>query len=145
MNKDLYNFINESYFQQTETPIFEHFLNPKLNFVGQGKSEVVMEIKHQHLNLHRMIHGGVLAAFADMAMGIACLSYNKSIVTSEMHLSYIRNVTAGKLVKAIGNVDNNGNNLMRTSCSIYDEDNNLLLKAMATYFVVGELQIDNKH
>lgn len=142
MNKKIFDFINESYFNQRHTVIFEHFLKPQLIKVEEGKSEISMNVETGHLNLHQKVHGGILATLADMAMGIACLSFYKSIVTSEMHVSYIRNVTAGKIIKAIGSVDNNGNNLMRTSCELFDENDKLLLKAMGTYFVVGELKLD---
>lgn len=141
MNKELYDYINESYFKQTKIPIFEHFLKPELIKLEEGYAEVKMKVKEDHLNLHRIIHGGVLASIADLTMGTACLSFYKSIVTTEMSLSFVRSVSEGSVITAKATVDNNGNNLMRTTCNIYNEEGKLLLKAMGSFFVLGELNL----
>lgn len=141
MNKELYNYINESYFKQTRIPIFEHFLKPELIKLEEGYAEVTMKVREDELNLHGIIHGGILASLADLTMGTACLSFYKSIVTTEMSLSFIRSVSEGSIITAKATVDNNGNNLMRTTCNIYNEEGKLLLKAIATFFILGPLDL----
>lgn len=141
MNKELYNYINESYFKQTKIPIFEHFLKPELIKLEEGYAEVTMKVREDELNLHGIIHGGILASLADLTMGTACLSFYKSIVTTEMSLSFIRSVSEGSIITAKATVDNNGNNLMRTTCNIYNEEGKLLLKAIATFFILGPLDL----
>ena len=142
MDNKIYNFINESYFKQKRLPVFEHFIKPELISVDTGRVEVKMTVREEHLNLHRITHGGVLFALADLTMGLACISHYKSIVTTDMNIQYIKNVNAGKTIKAIGIVENNGNSLMRTSCNIYDEDGRLLIRSSGSYFVLGELDMD---
>lgn len=139
MNTELFNYINETYFKQTAVPIFEHFLKPELVKLEEGYAEVMMKVKEDHLNLHRIIHGGVLSSLADLTMGTACLSFKKSIVTTEMSVSFIKVVGAGSVLTAKAIVDNNGKNLMRTSCNIYNEEGKLILKSIATFFILGPL------
>ncbi|MCK9470826.1 MAG: PaaI family thioesterase [Bacilli bacterium] len=140
MDNKIFDFINKTYFMQDNLPIFEDFIEPKLIKVEEGFAEVSVEVKESHLNLHRITHGGVLSTLADITMGTACIAYGKSIVTAEMSMSFIRGANAGQVITAKAKVDNNGNNLMRTSCNIYDDNGKLLLSAIGSFFVLGELE-----
>lgn len=137
MKKELFDFINEKYLKQKEHIIFEDFLKPELVDIDEGYAVISMKIEEEHLNLIRIVHGGILASIADLTMGIACISYKKKVVTTEMSLSYIRSVERGSTITAKAIVENNGKSLMRTSCAIYDENNRLLLKSMGTFFVTN--------
>ena len=142
MKIDIKEFIQNNYFEDKSKPLFEHFLKPELVSLNEGEAVITMYIENQHLNIGRMIHGGILASVVDIAMGVACISYQKSVVTSEMNITYIRNIDSGNTIKAVAKVINNGKTLMRTICSIYDEDDRLLTSATATYFVLGKLNIN---
>jgi len=54
-----------------------------------------------------------------------------------MNLSYIKNVPSGNLLTAVGEVISSGNTIMRASSEVYC-DQQLLVKAQATYFITGE-------
>ena len=104
MDTKLIEFLNNAYFKESDLAIFEKFLKPTLEKLEEGLAVVKMEVIDDHLNLHRMVHGGVLATLADFTMGIAAITHNKSIVTTDMSISYIKNVTSGKAIEAVGSV-----------------------------------------
>lgn len=143
MDTELIEFLNNAYFKESDLAIFEKFLKPTLEKLEEGLAVVKMEVIDDHLNLHRMVHGGVLATLADFTMGIAAITHNKSIVTTDMSISYIKNVTSGKAIEAVGSVTHNGNKMIRTTCDIFDEGGNLLVKAIGSYFVLGELDLNS--
>lgn len=140
MQVNLMELIQKRYFESSRRPIFEHFLKPELTALNEGESTITMKIGDEHLNAQSMIHGGVLASVADLAMGVACITYDKQVVTSDMHTTYIGNVGVGNTIKAVANVIHNGKTLVRANCNIFDENGRLLVSAHATYFVIGELQ-----
>jgi len=142
MQTNLMELIQKRYFESSRRPIFEHFLKPELTALSEGESTIKMNIGDEHLNAQRMIHGGVLAAVADLAMGVACITYDRQVVTTDMHTMYIGNVGVGSTIKAVANVIHNGKTLIRAICHIYDENGRLLVSAHGTYFVIGELHKD---
>jgi uncharacterized protein (TIGR00369 family) len=141
MKPELKETIRHLYFGGKRQPIFERFLKPELTELSEGESTLTMKIGTEHLNSAQMIHGGVLASLADLAMGVACITYDKQVVTSDLHVVYIANVTAGGTIRALGSVLHNGKTLIRATCSILDDKNRLLVSAQATYFVIGPLAI----
>jgi len=139
MKTEMKDWISRRYFSISGQPIFEQFLKPELTELSLGNSTVSMRIGEEHLNAVRMVHGGVLASLADLAMGVACITYDKQVVTSDLHVTYIGNVGIGSTLKAVAKVLHNGKTLIRVSCAIFDETDRLLTSAFATFFVVGVL------
>lgn len=139
MDRKLFEYINEKYFKNKNHVTFDDFLKINLSNLEEGYAELEMTVEEEHLNLIKIVHGGILASIADIAMGIACISCKKKVVTTEMNISYVRSVGVNSKLIAKASVDNNGNNLMRTSCSVFSEDGKLLVKAMGTFFVTGAL------
>lgn len=139
MRKDLSDIITKRYFDTKKQPIFEHLLKPKLFSLDDGESVITMLVGEEHLNSQRKVHGGVLASLADLAMGAACITYDKQVVTSDLNISYIGPASEGNELFASGKVIHKGKTLMRTTCLIRDETGRLLASASATFFVLGPL------
>jgi uncharacterized protein (TIGR00369 family) len=139
MRSDLFEIIRKRFLNVKNEPIFEHILKPKLVALSEGEATLSMQVAKEHLNVQKKAHGGVLASLADLSMGIACLTYDKKAVTSELHISYIAAADEGSIVRAVSKVIHNGKTLMRTTCSIFDEKERLLVSASATFFVLGAL------
>ena len=98
-----------------------------------------MDVKHEHTNVHRIAHGGVAATMIDTAMGIACFTCDKGVVTLEMNLSFISPVCEGR-VYAEGEVIHNGKRTMVCEGRVFDEEGTLCLKATGTFFVVRNFE-----
>lgn len=129
----LQNYLEETY----KTPILENFLNLQIIEISEGKVIYQTEIIDKHCNVYGYVHGGTLASIADVVMGVSCVTLGKRIVTTDMSISYIKNVREGSKITAVGEVINNGNNMMRGVCKIFDEEQQLLVQSQASYFVIG--------
>lgn len=139
MRDDLIETIHQRFLDVKREPVFEHILKPELASLSEGEATLTMRIRKEHLNVQKKAHGGVLASLADLSMGIACLTYDKKAVTSELHISYISGAEEGSVVHAVSKVIHNGKTLMRVTCSVYDEKERLLASASSTFFVLGAL------
>ncbi|MCI0890170.1 MAG: PaaI family thioesterase, partial [Chloroflexi bacterium] len=66
--------------------------------VGDGHAVLRLEIQAQHLNADGILHGGVLPAIADGAMGNALRTIRgegSQVFTAEVNLQFLRPVTGG--------------------------------------------------
>ncbi|WP_082816968.1 PaaI family thioesterase [Anaerosporomusa subterranea] len=120
---------------------FVNLLKMSIADVGEGRVEITMPVIHDiHTNLYGVAHGGALASLADTAMGIACATLRKRVVTLELNINYIRGAAVQPAVKAIGVVVHNGSRTIVTECEILDQENALLAKARATFFIIGQFE-----
>ncbi len=129
----LQNYLKETY----DTPILENFLGLEVSALEEGKIVYTSKIVDRHCNMYGFIHGGTLASVSDIAMGVACITLGKRVVTIDMNISYIKNAPAGSTITAIGQVVSNGRTIMRATGEIYC-DGQLLVRSQASYFVTGE-------
>lgn len=120
--------------------------NPYINLLGisirsveEGKAELCMPVTAgKHTNLYNIAHGGALASLADSAMGIACATTGKKVVTLEMNMNFIKGASPQEAIIAIGQVIHNGKNTIIAEGDIVDSKKQLLAKARGTFFVTGE-------
>ncbi len=73
-----------------------------LNFVNcaDGYSQCILEVNHQLLNPHKVLHGGVIYSMADTGMGGAlysCMEHDELCATVEIQIIYFKAVTSGTL------------------------------------------------
>lgn len=120
---------------------FVNLLGMKIADIAEGKVEITMPVVPAiHTNLYGVAHGGALASLADTAMGIACATLKRRVVTLDLNLNYIKGAAAQPAVKAIGAVAHNGSRTMVAECDIFDQENALLAKSRATFFVIGQFE-----
>jgi 1,4-dihydroxy-2-naphthoyl-CoA hydrolase len=126
--------------------------NPYINLLDisienleEGRAELCMPVfAGKHTNLYNIAHGGALASLADTAMGVACATTGKKVVTLEMNMNFIKGAVPQAKLKAIGRVIHNGKSTMIAEGEIMDSQNELLLKARGTFFVTGVFAENNK-
>ena len=118
--------------------------NPYVNLLGmhitkleEGQAVLSMSVTPNHTNLYNMVHGGALASLADTAMGIACATTGKKIVTLEMNMNFIKGAPPQSALTAIGKVVHNGKSTLVAECDIVDLHHVLIAKARGTFFVTG--------
>lgn len=140
--KDLLAFLKYKFSDITSVH-YEHLLKPELTLVEEGHVTLTMVVLPEHSNIAGIVHGGVFAGLADIAMGLTCLSMQKQVVTTDMNISYIRNVVVGDTVTVQGYLLQAGRQLMRTRCEIYSGDT-LLVSATGTFFVTGAVALHEK-
>ena len=115
-------------------------LNPDSLLLNEdGSVEIGLVVQHQHTNIHKIVHGGVLVTLLDTAMGYAChILSNTSIVTMNLTTSFIANCKVGARISAIGEVIHAGRRVIVAEGKALDEEGTLLATAQGTFFVVGE-------
>jgi uncharacterized protein (TIGR00369 family) len=102
-----------------------------------GRAILSMRIDERHKQLHGVVHGGVLAALADTAGGLASymsMPRGTRIATVEMKINYLEGVEAGS-VEADAEVVRIGKHIAVVDCDIRDGNRRLVGKALMTFFV----------
>jgi 1,4-dihydroxy-2-naphthoyl-CoA hydrolase len=104
---------------------------------SRGRVRLQMKVDARHLQVHGVVHGGVLAALADTAGGLA--SYmscplGTRVATVEMKINYLEGVERGT-VTADAEVVRIGRHLAVVDCDVTDDAKRLVAKALMTFFV----------
>lgn len=109
---------------------------------NRGKCDMKLDITSDMLNVHHMIHGGVLFTLADSASGASCVSLGKKIVTLNSTINYIKAIGTGTIL-ARGEVIHAGKSTMVTNVHIYEQSSKkLLCTASFTMFVIGQYDME---
>ena len=111
-----------------------------IDIVPQNEDNVQLEltVSDEHINFGAICHGGVLATMADNAMGLACNRLNKSVVTMNLSIDFIKAIPISTRIIAKPEVLHNGRQTMLCECKIVDENGKIYSKVHATFFVIGE-------
>jgi acyl-CoA thioesterase len=119
-----------------------HLLQIRIVELEEGMAKLTMPVVTEHTNLYNVAHGGALASLADTAMGVACSTTGKKVLTLDMNMNFIRTAKSQEMISAVGRVIHNGTHTMVAETDIVDDMSNLILKARATFFVVGKFSIE---
>ncbi len=65
--------------------------------VSPGRARVKMEIREQHLNSHRTVHGGSIFTLADTAFALASNSHGIPAAAINAHISFLTAARSGIL------------------------------------------------
>jgi uncharacterized protein (TIGR00369 family) len=111
----------------------------------RGKVVLRMRVGKKHLQVHGVVHGGVLAALADTAGGLATymsVPRGTRVATIEMKINYLEAVEGG-CVTAEAIVVRIGRHISVVDCDITDDAHRLVGKALMT-FIVGPFRKNRK-
>jgi uncharacterized protein (TIGR00369 family) len=103
----------------------------------RGRVLLRMKVDARHLQVHGVVHGGVLAALADTAGGLAsymACPLGTRVATVEMKINYLEGVERGT-VTADAQVVRIGRHLAVVDCDVTDDHRRLVAKALMTFFV----------
>jgi acyl-CoA thioesterase len=114
-------------------------LNIKLLTIAPGRAELKMTVGSEFSNSYGIAHGGVIATFADSAMGVALRTLNIKVVTLEINLNFLVRVETGEnlIVKACS--IHTGKQVLVAEAEVYNSKNKLVSKSRATFFRVGRI------
>ena len=104
---------------------------------SRGRVVITMRVTAKHLQAHKVVHGGILAALADSAGGLAtymAIAPGMRCATVEMKINFLEAVAKGK-VTAVAEVVRIGRHLSVVDCDITDDSGRLVCKALMTFFV----------
>ena len=103
----------------------------------RGRVVLKMRVNKSHLQVHGVVHGGVLAALADTAGGLATYMAcppGTRVATIEMKINYLEAVEGGS-VTAEAMVVRIGRHVAVVDCDVTDDKRRLVGKALMTFFV----------
>ena len=109
---------------------------------GASAGEVLLSVRTlpEQQNLQGLVHGGVLATLADMAMGLAvrsAIEAGRRHVTIELGIHYVRPARPGR-VHARGRTVRVGSQVAFARAEISDDTGRLLATASGTFAVTRE-------
>jgi uncharacterized protein (TIGR00369 family) len=105
-----------------------------------GEVRLGWEARPDHRNLQGLVHGGILATLADIAMGLAVRTVvgpTRRHVTIDLHVQYLRPARPGRL-EAHGSVVRVGTHVGFAEGSVMDAAGRLLIRASGTYSVTED-------
>jgi len=108
----------------------------KLEAAEPGRAVLRMLVAARHKQVHGVVHGGILAALADTAGGLATymvVPRGTRVATVEMKINYLEPVERGTL-RAEAKVLRRGRNLAIVECDVRDEER-LVAKALMTFSI----------
>ena len=109
----------------------------ELEAAEAGRAVVRMRVAAMHKQVHGVVHGGVLAALADTAGGLATylvVPRGTRLATVEMKINFLEPVDRGTL-RAEARVLRRGNNLAVVDCDVREEMGRLAAKALMTFSI----------
>src|SRR5258708_18917550 len=105
----------------------------------RGRAVFRMPVLDLHKQIHRVVHGGVLAMLADTAGGFAAFlaaPVGSRVVTIEMKINFLEAVEHGE-IKADARVLRQGRSTSVVDCDVRDEDHRLVSKALMTFAIIS--------
>lgn len=111
----------------------------RLQKAEKGRVVFSMPVLDLHKQIHRVVHGGVLATLADTAGGVAAVlaaPKGARVVTVEMKMNFLEAVEHGEL-RADARVIRQGHHFSVVDCDVTDGDHRLVGKALMTFAVLN--------
>ena len=115
----------------------------ELEAAEAGRAVLRMRVASKHKQVHGVVHGGILAAMADTAGGLATymvVPRGTRVATVEMKINFLEPVEQGTIV-AEARVLRKGRNFAVVDCEVHDAAGRLAAKALMTFAIgVGEAE-----
>lgn len=124
-----------------EMDSFIHFLDFRIVFFEKEQVNLQVRLKKEYANALNIVHGGVLMTLADTAMGAACMTCQKKVVTLDINFNFIKAVSINGTIHAVAKVLHDGKRTMVTEAEILDENHSLCAKARGTFFVIEKFTL----
>ncbi len=115
----------------------------ELEAAEAGRAVLRMRVASKHKQVHGVVHGGVLAAMADTAGGLATymvVPRGTRLATVEMKINFLEPVEQGTVL-AEARVLRKGRNFAVVDCEVHDAEGRLAAKALMT-FSIGPREAD---
>ena len=109
----------------------------QLEAAEPGRAVVLLRVRSKHRQVHGVVHGGILAALADTAAGVACymlLPRGTRLATIEMKINYLEPVEKGTIL-AEARVLRKGRTTAVAECDVRETSGLLVAKALLTFSI----------
>ena len=106
--------------------------------IGDGESELRLDLEPHHLNPGGIVHGGVLATLLDACIGLALrtkIGMESEHVTIKLDVNYLAPARTGALIGR-GKAVRAGGRVSYGEAELTTEDGTLVAKGTATFLVI---------
>ena len=117
---------------------FMTLIGAKMDEVKCGFAQLSIEIDpKKHANRYGAVHGGVMFAMADTAMGALCYSLGAQFVTLSATINFIKNTMQNDTFIARATPIHRGRSTIIGKVQVFNHENVLMADLMVTMFVTG--------
>lgn len=117
---------------------FMNMLGAKMDEVKWGYAQLSLPIDpKKHANRYGAVHGGVMFAMADTAMGALCYSLGKQVVTLSATINFIKNTMSSDVFIAKATPIHTGQSTVIGKVRVYNHENVMMADLLVTMFVTG--------
>jgi uncharacterized protein (TIGR00369 family) len=115
---------------------FLSFLDMQAVHLGNGQSEIAIEMREELANHFHSLHGGVIATLLDVAMATAGRSLNPDlgVATVSMTTNFLSSPKEGRIV-ARGRIQKAGRNMVFCEGEVVDATGTLVATGIGTFLV----------
>lgn len=109
----------------------------QLEHAEAGRAKLRMRVLPRHMQIHGVVHGGVLASLADTAGGLALylgLPSGSRAATVEMKINFLEPVQRGE-VFAEARILRQGKYLAVIECDLMEASGKMVAKALMTFSI----------
>lgn len=117
---------------------FLRFFDTEVIATARGRARLSLPLRPEHANSYGNAHGGVVAALVDMAAGVALRTLKVRVVTVETAANYFLPAAIGGRLTADARVVHEGRKLLHAEIDVVNEENALVAKGRAIFFITGE-------
>ena len=113
------------------------FFGFRMMAAAPGRVVLRFRVQQHHLQVHRVVHGGVMATLADTAGGLATymsVPPGTRVATVEMKINFLEPIERGT-VTADARVIRCGRNFSVVDCDVRDSKGRLAGKALMTFAI----------
>ena len=124
--------------ERIRTSPFHEWAGMELVSVGGGEAELAMTLQEHHFNPQRIVHGGIIAAMADTAIGLALRSIlpaGNTHRTAQLNVHFLSKGEGNRLVGR-GYSRHMGRRMGYGEAEVLDGSGNLLARARGTFIVL---------
>ena len=117
---------------------FHRWAGMELVSVGGGRGELAMDLQDHHFNPQRIVHGGIISAMADTAIGLALRSKlppGQTHRTAQLNVHFLAKGEGNRLIGK-GRALHLGRRMGYGEAEVLDGTGRLLARATATFIVL---------
>ena len=117
------------------------WLGLELVETGEGSATVQMTAKEDMANHSGFLHGGMISALADSAMGRSLRTVKPGVVRAmsfDLKVNFINAARIGETLRATGRVVHAGRRTMVATCRVVGNEGRLIATASGTFAVTRE-------
>ncbi len=120
-----------------ENPFME-LIGAKMDKVAFGYAQLSINIDpKKHANRYGAVHGGVMFAMADTAMGALCYGLGKQVVTLSATINFIKNTMQQDRFIAKATPIHVGKSTVIGKVQVFNHEDVMMADLMVTMFVTG--------